>query len=75
MLIAILYWILLTVVLFVALGLLVSAGCTAPNRCTVYELIATFVIEIGWLVATGAVAVLGWSGRLPGAKRRVKVAA
>jgi uncharacterized RDD family membrane protein YckC len=74
-LIAVLYWVLMTVLLFVALGILVSEGCTAPNRCTAYELVAILAIEIGWLVATGVIAVLGWTGRLPGAKRRTKVAA
>jgi uncharacterized RDD family membrane protein YckC len=68
------YWVLVSVLLSVVLGLLVSAECTSPNRCTVVELVVTFVVEIGWLVATGVVVVLGWTGRLPGARRRMKSA-
>lgn len=69
-LIALLYWVVMTILLFVALGFMVSGECTATRRCVVYEWIALFVIEIGWLVLTGTLVVLGWSGRLPGARRR-----
>lgn len=74
-LMTLLYWFVVTALTILALGLLISEGCAGPNLCTVLDVIATFVIEIGWLVGTGTVVVLGWRGRLPGAKRRIKEAA
>lgn len=71
-LVALAYWMLVSILLSVVLNLLVSAECTSANRCTVFELVVTLIVEIGWLVATGFVVVLGWTGRLLGAKRRMK---
>jgi uncharacterized RDD family membrane protein YckC len=68
----VLYCFSVCVVLVLAVGLLMSETCAMSNRCTSFEALLSLVVEILLLVSFGAVIVLGWSGRLPGARRRAK---
>jgi uncharacterized RDD family membrane protein YckC len=69
----VMYWALCTIALIVFLALLSSENCSRFNRCTTSEVLASIVIQVVWLLTTGGLIVLGWSGRLPGAKRSAKM--
>jgi uncharacterized RDD family membrane protein YckC len=69
-LLVILYWIPLTLLIFVAAGLALSGACALRNVCSTAEALLSIATDVIWIVATGALLVLGWNGRLPGARRR-----
>jgi uncharacterized RDD family membrane protein YckC len=51
-------------------ALLVSDDCADRRICGAAEALVHVALNIGLLVSTGALIVLGWNGRLPGARRR-----
>ena len=65
------YWIAMTLLLLTIAGAVATAICPDRLNCP-YDRTLGAIFEIIWLVATGAIVVLGWYGRLPGARRRVK---
>jgi len=67
------YCLLITVVLGVVVALGMSESCSMSNRCTKADSLLSLTIEIVWLLGFGAAIVLGWSGRLPGARRKAKI--
>ena len=71
-LVALAYWTLMTVVLSTAVGVWIAVVCDRRVSCHSYERTAGMIFDMIWLIATGAIVVFGWYGRLPGAKRRVK---
>jgi len=70
--IVVLYGLFTSIVLVAAVALLLSESCAASRRCTRLDSLLSLVIELAWLLSTGAIIVLGWSGRLPGARRKAK---
>ncbi|MFO1321595.1 MAG: RDD family protein [Burkholderiales bacterium] len=48
----------------------ISAGCSHEDRCTAGEAVISFVLTVAWMAGIAGLLVGGWSGRLPGAKRR-----
>lgn len=72
-LLTVLYWLAISVASIAVMALLSSEDCSRLNRCATSDLIAAQAIDLVWLLSTGALIVLGWNGRLPGARRRAKV--
>jgi len=66
----VLYWALISVALVIGAAFLLSDTCAASNQCSALDYLVSTAMNVLWLVSTGALVVLGWSGRLPGAKRR-----
>jgi uncharacterized RDD family membrane protein YckC len=54
----------------IAGGLFVSDDCAFTDRCTRMDERIFEVLGLAWLLGTGTLMVLGWKGRLPGARRR-----
>ncbi|HEY3645300.1 MAG TPA: RDD family protein [Gammaproteobacteria bacterium] len=50
----------------------VSDRCLRYERCSDLERIVVFVLDIAWVVAIALSVVLGWKGKLFGARRRLK---
>ena len=64
-----LYALALTLAIMVAARFAVSSECNTRGWCGTAESLLGLVLEVAWLVGIGAIIVLGWSGRLPGASR------
>jgi len=48
--------------------MLISEDCYDQDRCSGLETIASSVVGGAWLILTGLLIVLGWTGRLPGCR-------
>jgi uncharacterized RDD family membrane protein YckC len=72
-LIVVSYWVVMSIALAAGIGFLLSEGCATSSRCTTLDSLLSIALELVWLVSTGVVIVLGWSGRLPGARRQIKL--
>ena len=64
-----LYLLAIVVVWLVVLGT-VSEQCMASRACRPGELVTLQLATWGWLGGSVAIAVAGWRGLLPGARRR-----
>ncbi|MFZ5875486.1 MAG: RDD family protein [Nitrospirota bacterium] len=53
-----------------AVALVLSEECLSNNRCTDGEDLLLTVGSLAWLIIAGVTLVLGWKGRLIGARRR-----
>jgi uncharacterized RDD family membrane protein YckC len=67
------YWLLLTIALGVAIAMTSSDACMSVQRCTAAEEMLEKLLSIIWLVCLGWVTVRAWGGRLFGCRRRVRV--
>lgn len=65
----VLYAIAFTVVIIVVTALAVRVVCATRHGCGTAGSLLSLALEVVWLVGTGALVVLGWNGRLPGARR------
>jgi uncharacterized RDD family membrane protein YckC len=65
------YELALYVALGLALGLSVSTHCIDVNLCTPAEATIGKILGTVWIVSALALALLGWTGRLPGARARL----
>jgi uncharacterized RDD family membrane protein YckC len=63
----------LALVLFVAIAIdpFVSEACLYEDRCTEGEDLLYAILGVAWTLAAGGILVLGWKGRLWGARTRV----
>jgi RDD family protein len=67
-------YLVLLIVLLIALTVIVaSPECVDAGRCASGERRLLQIVETGWLAASIAAVLFGWQGRLPGARRRVRI--
>ncbi len=64
------YAILATIGYTLLLSVFSSADCMVYDQCGTFDLVVQLCFSVLWLLSTGWVFVLGWTGCLPGARKR-----
>lgn len=59
-----------TVAFYLIIDAFVSDACLLQGTCSPMEKLISLSVRIAWIVGTSFVVVLGWRGRLPGARVR-----
>lgn len=67
-----LYWILVTIVIWIVNYLALSTVCLEKHQCTTIDYLLNISLNIAWLIGLGWATVLGWNGRLLGCRRRLR---
>ena len=71
-LIILLYIVVLLLLIGGLFELTLTEGCMKQDKCNVAEAWFEIIVSLGWVGCIVAILVFGWTGRLPGAKRKAR---